>query len=167
MASGQVHGVLIEVDGCGVLISGPAGAGKSQLGLELISRGHAFVGDDAVQVERDGEQLSGQGLEECAEFLALRCGVVVNVARQFGPERLRTQACIDLVVSPGPALLPSEPIPQYDILGLRRPHHFLATLPGSAETVEALVRHWHDVQAGYDAAADLAARQAARLNATL
>lgn len=166
MASGQLHGVLIEVQGCGVLITGPAGAGKSQLGLELISRGHAFVADDAVDVSRQGDTLRGQGLDECAEFLALRCGVVVNVARQFGAETLRASASIDVIVSPGPALLPSEPIPQLDVLGLKRPQHFLATLPGSAETVEALVRHWHDVQSGYDAAADLAARQAARMSQT-
>lgn len=164
MAAGQLHGVLIEVQGCGVLISGPAGAGKSQLGLELLSRGHAFVADDALDVYRDGETLRGQGIDECAEFLALRCGVVVNVARQFGPEALRASASIDVIVSPGPALLPSEPIPQLDVLGLKRPQHFLATLPGSAETVEALVRHWHDVQGGYDAAADLAARQTARMS---
>lgn len=163
MATGQFHGVLIEVDACGVLITGPAGAGKSQLGLELISRGHGFVGDDAVDIKRSGDTLIGCGVDECAEFLALRCGVVVNVRRQFGADSLRAQSSVDVIVSPGPALLPSEPIPQFDILGLKRPQHFVATLPGSAETIEALVRHWHDLQSGYDAAADLAARQAARM----
>ena len=157
------HGVLMEVSGCGVLITGPAGSGKSQLGLELLDRGHRFVADDAIHLRVENESLIGCGVEECAEFLALRCGVVIKIERQFGAEQRLDQTPIDLIVSPGPALAPFAPSPRTELLGVSVPQHYLQTLPGSALSVEALARMLLDRRDGYSAAEELAGRQAARL----
>ena len=165
MSNTNLHGVLMQVAGCGVLICGPAGSGKSQLGLELLSRGHCFVGDDLIAVERQDQQLLAHGVGEANAFLALRCGLVIAVTRQFGPDAVRANASIDLLVSPGPALTPCAPLPQTEILGLSRPMHYLQALPGSAICIEALARNWQDEQSGYSAAQDLAARQSQRLAA--
>ena len=158
------HGVLIRVAQCGVLISGPAGSGKSQLGLELIARGHQLVADDIVDVQRNDAQLLGRGVNESSQFLALRCGAVVPIGRRFGDKALCPMSSIDLVVSPGPALTPLAPVPTAEILGLQRPLHYLQVLPGSAVCVEALAYNWRDQQAGYDAAHDLQQQQQARMN---
>lgn len=160
------HGVLVRVEQCGVLITGPAGSGKSQLGLELISRGHNFVGDDLLLIERRQDTLHGRGVDESAEFLALRCGLVVAVARQHGPQALCPECQIDLVVTPGPALTPLSPLPQHTLLGLARPLHYLHSLPGSAVCVEALARDWQDQAQGYNAAQDLQQRQQTRMEAS-
>lgn len=157
------HGVLIRVDQCGVLITGPAGSGKSQLGLELLSRGHQFVGDDLLHIARHQHNLQAHGVDECAAFLALRCGLVVAVEKQFGPQALCPLSSIDLVLAPGPALTPLSPLPQQELLGLKRPLHYLHNLPGSAICVEALARDWQHRQQGYDAAQDLRTRQQQRL----
>lgn len=164
MSTQTTHGVLIQVRGCGVLITGPAGSGKSQLGLELLSRGHRFVADDTVTLNLEGDALFGEGLEESRDFLALRCGVVVKVSRQFGAEACLARCPIDLVVSPGPALLPFAAPPQIKLLGCSRPQHFVETLPGSAVCIEAMAMAWQDTQQGYSAADELAALQARRMN---
>ncbi len=159
------HGVLIQVDQCGILISGPAGSGKSQLGLELISRGHRFVADDLIDVRRENQDLRARGVDESAHFLALRCGIVVAVARQYGEQAVLDSSSLDLIIAPGPALMPLQAPPQQELLGLKRPLHYLQSLPGSAICVEALARDWQDRRAGYDAAADLRQRQQHRLDA--
>ena len=164
MATSQSHhGVLVRVAHCGVLIRGAAGSGKSQLGLELIDRGHQFIADDLVQIERHEQALSGHGVDEASEFLALRCGIVIPVAKRFGDHSVLPQSSIDLVVEPGPALTPLDTIPETQILGLNRPLHYLQSLPGAAVCVEALAANWTDRQNGYHAEKDLSERQAKRL----
>ncbi len=163
MSASSVHGVLVRVEGCGILISGPAGSGKSQLGLELLSRGHQFVADDAVELSlRDGAVI-GRGLDEASRFLALRCGVVINVARRFGEAALLAECPVDLSVTPGPALVPFAEPPSLHLAGQARPQHYLQALPGSAICVEALAHAWRERQAGYNAAEELAMLQAGRL----
>ncbi len=164
MSETSIHGVLIQVQACGVLITGPAGSGKSQLGLELLSRGHRFIADDVIDLSLRDELVHGQGVDESGDYLALRCGVVVNVARQFGPQAVLAHCPIALVVSPGPALTPFAAPPRTRLLERSLPQHFLHTLPGSAICVEALAQAWLDAQSGYNAAQELADRQAARLS---
>ena len=163
MSGSSVHGVLVEVEGCGILITGPAGSGKSQLGLELLCRGHRFVADDAVELFGSDGELRGRGFNECSRFLALRCGVVINVARRFGEQMVLPDAAIDLVISPGPALVPFAEPPSLTLAGVERPQHFVQALPGSAICVEALALAWSERQAGYSAAEELAALQARRI----
>ncbi len=158
-----MHGVMVQIGACGVLITGPAGSGKSQLGLELLSRGHRFVADDSVELQLDKGQLMAGGIDESSDFLALRCGVVVQVSRQFGARATLQRCPVHLVVSPGPALVPFAPPPEIRLLEQRLPHYFVQTLPGSAVCIEALAFAWQEQQSGYSAAEELAARQAQRM----
>lgn len=93
------HGVLMEVHGIGVLVEGTAGAGKSLLALDLISRGHALVADDAVDLVRPAPGiLLGRSPDVLEGYLASRDLGVVDVLRMHGSRALRRQCRIDLVV---------------------------------------------------------------------
>ena len=94
-----VHGVLLEVHGVGVLIEGAAASGKSTLALDLLSRGHALVADDAVELVRPAP---GIVLGRCPPvlrgFLEARGLGIVDVRRMHGPRAVRDQARLDLIV---------------------------------------------------------------------
>lgn len=97
-----VHGVLMQVHGIGVLIEGAAGAGKSVLALDLISRGHALVADDAVELSRTGPGVViGQGPGVLEGYLASRDLGIVDVMRMHGSRSVRRQARVDLVIGLG------------------------------------------------------------------
>ena len=73
-----MHGVFMDVFGIGVLITGDSGVGKSELGLELISRGHGLVADDVVEISRVAPGDAGRPLPGlcCATFL--KCAAWVS-----------------------------------------------------------------------------------------
>ena len=103
-----VHGVLLQVYACGVLITGPSGIGKSQLALELISRCHRLVADDGIelQVTADGKLL-GQAPDGFGGLLAVRGLGVLNIVQLYGPQAVSTRQRLDLhiVLSAQPQLL--------------------------------------------------------------
>lgn len=164
-AAATVHGVLARVDGCGVLITGAAGSGKSQLGLELLRAGHAIVADDQVRLQSRDDGIHGTAEAAGAGFLALRCGVIVDIVRHYGPDALLDSCRIDCSVTPGPALTPFSETPSITLLGRSIPQYFLHALAGSSVCVEAIARAWALRQEGHDAAQILAARQADKLQA--
>ena len=93
------HGVLMQVHGVGVLIEGAAGSGKSLLALDLITRGHALVADDAVELQRPARGiLLGRAPEVLEGYLASRDLGVVDVLRMHGSRALLSQCRVDLVV---------------------------------------------------------------------
>jgi HPr kinase/phosphorylase len=85
------HGVFMEVMGIGVLITGEAGIGKSELALELLSRNHRLIADDAVEILRGGpESLVGRCLNNrLTEFLEVRGLGIINVRTMFGETAVR------------------------------------------------------------------------------
>ncbi len=95
-----VHGVFIEVMGIGVLITGESGIGKSELALELLSRGHRMIADDAVELIRaDSEYLVGQSLKhELLEFLEVRGLGIINVRTMFGETAVRHKKNVHFMV---------------------------------------------------------------------
>ena len=69
----EVHGVLVDLLGLGVLIVGESGIGKSECGLELVSRGHRLVADDVVELRRRAESfVDGSGPEATRFFMEVR-----------------------------------------------------------------------------------------------
>jgi HPr kinase/phosphorylase len=94
-----LHGVCMDVLGIGVLITGDSGVGKSELGLELISRGHGLVADDAVEISR----IATTTLEcRCPpllkDYLEVRGLGVLNIRTIFGETAVRPKMKLRLIV---------------------------------------------------------------------
>ena len=113
------HGVLMEVYGEGILLTGESGIGKSEAAMELIKRGHRLVADDAVEISRiSGNTLVGTAPELIRNYIELRGIGIVNVARLFGMGAVRSDKKIDLVVN----IVPWNTHEVYDRLGLEDQH---------------------------------------------
>lgn len=94
-----LHGTFLHVHGIGVLIQGAPGAGKSALALDLIARGHALVGDDAVEFARPAPGiLVGRSPAVIEGFLETRGLGVLDVRRMHGGRAVRSLARLDLIV---------------------------------------------------------------------
>lgn len=97
--STALHGVFIEVQGFGVLIKGEAAMGKSELALELISRGHRLVADDIVDFLKIApETLEGRCPELLQDFLEVRGVGVLNIRALFGDNAVKPTKPLDLIV---------------------------------------------------------------------
>ncbi len=97
--STTVHGVFLDVLGVGVLITGDSGAGKSELALELISRGSGLIADDVVELYRVGpESVEGRCPALLRDFLEVRGLGVLNIRTIFGEAALRPRKNVKLVV---------------------------------------------------------------------
>ena len=94
-----VHGVLVDVFGEGVLITGESGIGKSEAALELVKRGHRLVADDAVELRKmDDEMLIGRAPSVTKDFIELRGIGVIDVKNLFGIGSIKTEQMVDLVI---------------------------------------------------------------------
>lgn len=123
-----VHGVLINVHGKGVLITGASGMGKSEIALELIRAGHILIADDRVDVKRTHGQLIGQAPELLAGMIEIRGIGIMNITQMFGASSTMSKSNIDFVIELEPwndatdylrvGIEPAEP---YSILGLEVP----------------------------------------------
>lgn len=94
-----LHGVYLEVMGLGVLITGESGIGKSELALELLSRGHHLIADDAVELSRTGPTvLIGRSPGMLRDFLEVRGLGILNVRAMFGETAVRRKKELHLIV---------------------------------------------------------------------
>ena len=95
-----MHGVLMEVHGEGVMITGESGVGKSETAIELIKRGHRLIADDAVEIKRVSDKtLLGTAPEIIRHYVELRGIGIVDVRRLFGMGAIKTTERIDLVIN--------------------------------------------------------------------
>ena len=95
-----IHGVLVDVYGEGVLITGESGIGKSEAALELIRRGHRLVSDDVVEISRINDHtLIGTAPDITRNFIELRGIGIVDVKSLYGVECIREKQEIDLVIN--------------------------------------------------------------------
>jgi HPr kinase/phosphorylase len=94
----MLHGVLMDVLGIGVLITGDSGVGKSELALELITRGAGLVADDVVEVSRiSPEALEGRAPEMLQDFLEVRGLGLLNIRTVFGETSCRRRIRMRLI----------------------------------------------------------------------
>jgi HPr kinase/phosphorylase len=93
------HGVLVEVYGEGILLTGESGIGKSETAVELIKRGHRLIADDAVELRRSaGNRLIGNAPKLTQYYMELRGIGIINVRRMFGMGAIKSAQLIDLVI---------------------------------------------------------------------
>lgn len=170
-----VHGVMMDVLGTGILITGDASVGKSELALELVSRGHILVADDAPEFSR-----IALNTIECRcppllqDFLEVRGLGVLNIARMYGDAHTRKRKILRFIVHlqavSGVGLegikfqgnRMSEPSATRTLLGTEIAERTIPVAPGRnlAVLVEAAVRD-HILRAGgYSATRDLVEKQA-------
>lgn len=110
-----VHGVLVDIYGVGVLITGKSGVGKSETALELVKRGHRLVADDCVEIrQEDLDTLVGNSPELIEHLLEIRGLGIINVMTLFGAGAVRSNKKISLVIN----LEIWDSKKQYDRLGL-------------------------------------------------
>ncbi|MBP3351774.1 MAG: HPr(Ser) kinase/phosphatase [Lachnospiraceae bacterium] len=95
----SVHGVLVDVYGEGVLITGESGIGKSEAALELVKRGHRLVADDVVEIRKVSEDtLIGNAPDITKHFIEVRGIGIIDVKALFGASSVRETQSIDLVI---------------------------------------------------------------------
>lgn len=174
--STELHGVFMDVLGVGVLITGESGVGKSELGLELISRGHGLVADDVVELARLGPAtLEGRCPPMLKDFLEVRGLGFLNIRTIFGETAIRPKMNLRLIVHLErpwrSAVAPAERLPlaalSEDILGVTVSKVVIPVAAGRnlAVLVEAAVRNYILRLRGTDSTAEFLARQQAALDA--
>jgi HPr kinase/phosphorylase len=95
----RMHGVLVEVHGLGILLTGPSGIGKSECALFVVERGHRFIADDAVDLVRmAGDGVVGSSPPQLRHHLEIRGLGVLNMRDLFGATAVRDSVQVDLVV---------------------------------------------------------------------
>ncbi|WP_195574854.1 HPr(Ser) kinase/phosphatase [Paenibacillus sp. 1001270B_150601_E10] len=110
-----IHGVLVDIYGVGMLITGGSGIGKSETALELVKRGHRLVADDAVEIRQtSGNHLHGSAPELIRHLLEIRGIGIINVMTLFGAGAIRNNKRISVVIR----LENWQQDKQYDRLGL-------------------------------------------------
>ena len=158
------HGVLIEIYGEGVFITGESGVGKSETAIELVKRGHRLVADDAVEIRKVSNiSLVGSSPDNIRHFLELRGIGIINARRLFGIGAVKMTEKIDLVVEL--EQWNSEKI--YDrmgvdteyvsLLGVKIPSLTIPVKPGRnlAVILEVAAMNNRQKKMGYNAAAEL------------
>lgn len=94
-----LHGSLVDVYGIGLLITGRAGIGKSEIALDLVERGHRLVADDVVVGTRKAEGiLMGSGTDLAQHFMEIRGLGLIDVRAMFGVRAIRYQKRIEVIV---------------------------------------------------------------------
>ncbi|MEJ7597449.1 MAG: HPr(Ser) kinase/phosphatase [Kofleriaceae bacterium] len=94
----EMHGVLIDVIGIGVLMIGKSGIGKSETALDLVVRGHRLVADDVIKIRRQGRDVVGRGANIIGHHMEIRGLGIINVKDLFGIAAVRETKKIELVV---------------------------------------------------------------------
>ena len=165
------HGVLVNVFGTGILITGNSGVGKSEAALELIKRGHQLVADDVVDIRRVSDvRLVGESPELVRHFMEIRGVGIIDISTMYGVGAIIRSKTIDMEVH----LEMWQAGKEYDrlgmtenyteILGVKIPTLLLPIHPGRnlAVVLEVAARNFRLKQMGHNAAMELARRHMER-----
>ena len=159
-----LHGVLVDVYGVGILITGESGVGKSETALELVKRGHQLVADDVVDISKvNDKRLVGESPETIRHFMEIRGIGIIDIRAMYGIGSVMMSRSIDLVIH----LEHWKEKKAYDRLGLsedfttimdvRIPQVVLPVRPGRnlAIIIEVAARNFSLKRMGYSAAKEL------------
>lgn len=158
-----IHGVLVEVFGIGMLITGSAGIGKSECALDLVDRGHRLISDDSVTLRVLDGHIIGQPRNANLYFMEIRGIGLVNIEKMYGIHGVRKNKEVDIQVE----LMKWEGTESYqrlglqdektDILGVKIPIIYLPVTPGNnLSVIMELIAMNHSLRSfGYNAATEL------------
>lgn len=163
------HGVFLDVLGVGVLITGESGVGKSELALELITRGNGLVADDVTELYRIApDTLEGRCPELLRDFLEVRGLGMLNIRTMFGETAVRRKKSLKLIVHlhrpPGGDLAHMERLPldasHQEVLGVPIRTVSIPVMAGRnlAVLVEAAARNFVLQMRGIDTTQDFVTR---------
>lgn len=160
----SIHGVLVDIYGEGVLITGESGIGKSEVALELIHRGHRLVSDDVVEIKKVSDAtLIGSAPDITRHFIELRGIGIIDAKTLFGVESVKDTQAIDLVIK----LEEWNKDQEYDRMGLEENYieylgnkvvcHSIPIRPGRNVAIicESAAVNYRQKKMGYNAAREL------------
>lgn len=165
-----VHGVLMDVFGVGLMLTGSSGVGKSETAMELIKRGHRLVADDSVLIKRIENKLVGSSPEQIRYFMELRGIGIINVKNMYGSGSVLTEKEVELVMELEHWRRDKEydriggEANTEDILGVSVRKLTIPVSPGRnlAILIEVAARDFRLKSMGYDAAKELIQRTIGR-----
>ncbi len=160
----SIHGVLVDVNGEGLLITGESGIGKSEAALELVKRGHRLISDDVVEIRKvSDDNLIGSAPDITKHFIELRGIGIIDVKALFGATSVKETQSIDLVIK----LEDWDKDKDYDRLGMEEEYteylgkrvvcHNIPIRPGRnlAIICETAAINYRQKKMGYNAAQEL------------
>ena len=158
------HGVLMDVFGIGVMITGESGVGKSEAALELVKRGHQLAADDVVDICRvSDDRLVGEAPEMVRHFMEIRGIGIIDIRAMYGVGSVILSKSIDMVIH----MEKWDSTKEYDrlglteetvsILGVKVPYQVMPVKPGRnlAIIIEVAARNLSLKRMGYSAAHEL------------
>lgn len=170
-----IHGVFMEVMATGVLITGPSGIGKSELALELITRGHRLIADDAPQFSRIAPDIiNGTCPKALRDYLEVRGMGIINIRKLYGDSAIKENKYLRLIVRLEP--MSDEQMLHLDrlqgsrrtrkILDVEIPEITLPVAPGRNLSIllECAARNHNLVLSGYNAAEEFINNQQTMIN---
>lgn len=164
------HGVLMEVFGVGILLTGKSGVGKSETAMELIKRGHRLIADDNVIIKEIANELYGTAPEIIRYFMELRGIGIINVKSMYGSGSVLDEKKIQLIIQ----LENWQQGKEYDRIGdemsttsyfgISVPKLTIPVSPGRnlAIIIEVAARNFRLKSMGYDASEELITRSIGR-----
>ncbi|UCD48270.1 MAG: HPr(Ser) kinase/phosphatase [Deltaproteobacteria bacterium] len=164
-----IHGVLLEILGMGVVLLGKSGVGKSECALDLILRGHRFVSDDVILLEKRGSAtILGSGADMTRYHMEIRGLGIINIRDLFGHMAIVDQKKVEMVIRIEEWNAEKEydrlgvEDMRTDLLGVSLPTVLIPVSPGRnlATIVEVAVRNFLLKRQGVFSAAELLERQA-------
>lgn len=167
-----IHGGLLEVFGSGVLIRGRSSVGKSETGLDLITKGHRLVADDVVEIIKIDDKLYGRSPENIRHFMEIRGIGILDIRSLYGTGSVKGQTSIDLIID----LEDWDEEKEYDRLGLdeeyasildvKVPKLTVPVRPGRniAMIIEVATRNHRQKLFGYNSAIELTNRLFKEIN---
>lgn len=159
----RMHGVLVEVYGVGVLITGKSGVGKSETALDLVIRGHRLISDDIVIIKKIEDLLQGRSPEITKHFMEIRGLGILDIERLYGVGSVKNDEFIEMIVE----LEIWDESKEYDRIGLDESYTEILGIPIStslipvrpgrnvAMIIEVAARNFRQKILGYNAANEL------------
>ena len=168
----HMHGVLVDVMGVGILLTGKSGIGKSECALDLVIRGHRLVADDMVYIKKKmPAALVGQSEEAIQHLMEIRGLGIINIKDLYGVSSIREKKIVDMMLE----LVDWDPDHEYDrlgvddqrstILGVELPHIIIPVRPGRnlGTIIEVAARNFLLKGMGYHSARDFQERLLSRI----